>query len=340
MTSTDHGALTIRKYREGDEHRILETFNTVFRQECGPDFVARGLDFWRWQFERNPAGTQILLAVAEDGTVASQYTAIPQLADTVHGQQRWVHVVDSMTHPDYRQGLKREGLFATLGRMFTADYDEHGNEMGYGFPVRMAERIGRRLLDYSLLRTVEYWLRAPDAALPSAPADVRLEHNANFPVTTDALWHDSLPSTPCAVRKDQRYLQWRYVDHPEQREYVRITAWRGASLTGVMVLRPRHELVPDACTITELVCRDDDEGTARALLREACRIAALHQRTLMAVFADHDPRARWMRDVGAELTPSGNWLERRMTVRVTGPRSSFDELAHNWRYTLGDTDLC
>ncbi|MCK5943271.1 MAG: hypothetical protein KAI24_14925, partial [Planctomycetes bacterium] len=233
-----------------------------------------------------------------------------------------------------------EGLFATLGRMFTADYDQHGNEMGYGFPVRIAERIGRRLLDYSLLRRVDYWLRPPQKRLPSAPHGVRLEHNASFPITTDALWHDSLPPSICAVRKNQRYLQWRYVEHPEQHEYVRVTAWRGASLTGILVLRPRHELVPNACTIAELICRDEDDGTARALLREACRIAALHDRTLMAVFADHDPRAQWLRAIGAELVPSGNWLERRMTVRITGPRCSLDELADSWRYTLGDTDLC
>lgn len=340
MTTTDHGSLTIRNYRPGDEERILETFNLVFRQECGPDYVDRGIEDWRWQFERNPAGTQILLAVAADGTVASQYCAVPQTADTAHGPQRWVHVVDSMTHPDYRRGLQRESLFATLGRMFTADYGEHGNEMGYGFPVRIAERIGRRMLDYSLLRKVEYWLRASELPLPSAPSDVRLVRGGDIPATADALWNDCLPSVPCAVRKDQRYLAWRYRDHPQRDEYSVVLAYRGAFLTGIMVLRPRHELIPGACTITELVCRDDDEGTARTLLAEACRVAREGERTLMGVFADHDPRSRWLGAIGAASVPSGRWLERRMTVRITGPDCSFEELDQHWRYTLGDTDLC
>jgi len=245
-----------------------------------------------------------------------------------------------MTHPDFRQGLQREGLFATLGREFTADYQQHGNEIGYGLPVRMAERIGRRLLDYSLLRTVDYWLRTPDLPLQSSPAEIRLEHNVSIPQAADALWQSCLPAKPCAVRKDRAYLQWRYCDTPNRLSYVRITAWRGLTLVGILVLRPQHELIPDACTIADLVCHDDDDNTARALLREACRIARLHNRTLLAVFADHDPNAARMAAIGAKQVSSKHWLERRLTYRITGPHSTPEQLAERWRYSLGDTDLC
>lgn len=340
MTSTEHGEVTIRRYEEGDEARILDTFNTVFRHECGPDYVDRTMAQWRWQYLQNPAGTQILLAVAEDGTIASQYAAIPQTTDTEFGVCRFVHVVDSMTHPDFRQGLQREGLFATLGRQFTADYTEHGNEIGYGLPVRMAERIGRRLLDYKLLRSVDYWLRTPDVPLQSSPAEIRLEHNASIPEAADDLWQACLPKRPCAVRKDRAYLQWRYCDNPDRMSYVRITAWRGFNLVGILVLRPQHELIPNACTITDMVCHDDDENTARALLREACRIARLHDRTLLAVFADHDPNAKRLAAIGAKHVSSKEWLERRLTFRITGPYSTPEQLADCWRYSLGDTDLC
>jgi hypothetical protein len=32
----------IREYRPGDEQRILDTFNLVFREVCGPGFVRSG----------------------------------------------------------------------------------------------------------------------------------------------------------------------------------------------------------------------------------------------------------------------------------------------------------
>ncbi len=341
MTTINHGSLVLRPYEQGDEAAILATFNLVFRHECGPGFVDRDLATWRWQFLDNPAGTQILLAVDADGTVASQYAAVPQIADSPFGPLRFVHVIDSMTHPKYRQGLQREGLFAQLGTAFTADYSEHGNELGYGFPVRIAERIGARLLGYQLLRSIDYLLR--DATLPDpvTPPEVVVQHVDALPHALDALWQRCRPAVPCAVRRDHRYLDWRWVRNPAHADYVRVTAAIDGELTGFMVVRPRHELVPGAAAIVDWVCRDDDDRTAQALLAEACRLAGEHGRQhLLALFAPHDPAAQRLLATGARLVPSIDWLERRLTFRITGPHLLPEMLAAHWRYTLGDTDLC
>ncbi len=341
MTTFQHGPLTLRPYRPGDEANILATFNLVFRHECGDGFVDRDLQTWRWQFLDNPAGTQILLAVDSDGTVASQYCAIPQLADCPFGTARFVHVVDSMTHPAYRQGLQREGLFAQLGTAFTADYRQHGNEVGYGFPVRIAERIGSRLLQYSLLRTVEYLVRPTSDAAPDAPTRIRVETTEQIPVEVDDLWARCRPARPCAVRRDHRYLHWRYVQNPDRDAYTVLLARRGERLCGLLVLRPRHELVHDSCSIVDWICHDADDETARALLAAACRRAAAHaRRQLVAVFAPHDPATKALLAIGAVAAPSSRWLERRLTFRITGPFATPALLADSWRYTLGDTDLC
>lgn len=340
MTNTEHGGLTIRTYEAGDEAGILATFNTVFQKECGPGFVARDLAQWRWQFLQNPAGTQILLAVDTDGTVACQYAAVPQTVETPFGPHRFVHVVDSMTHPQWRQGLHRESLFAILGRQFTADYSLHGNEVGYGFPVRTAERIGARLLDYHLLRSVDYLVRPTNDPPPASPAAIRVEAVAAFPRRVDELQADCRPAVPCQVRRDFAYLNWRYVLAPQRAEYVRLLAFRGDALRGVMVMRPRHELVPDSCAIVDHVVADHDAETMRALLAAACRLAASHGRKLLtAVFAEHDPMHGALRAAGASLVPSAQWLERRLTYRITGPFVTPEVLATTWRYSLGDTDL-
>ena len=63
--------LTIREYRPGDEHAILATFNRVFAQ-IDPTFTPRTLASWRWQFEANPSGSRIFLALTEEGAVVSQ----------------------------------------------------------------------------------------------------------------------------------------------------------------------------------------------------------------------------------------------------------------------------
>ncbi len=340
VTTMQHGSLAIRPYLPGDETRILATFNLVFRQECGARFADRDLAYWRWQYLENPAGTQVLLAVDADGTVASQYAAIPQTVDTAFGPLRFVHVVDSMTHPNWRQGLHRESLFATLGRAFTADYSRHGNELGYGFPVRAAERIGNRLLDYRLLRAIDYLVRPCSFPVPPAPAAIDVRHERTVPREADRLWQHCLPKHPCSVRRDHAFLHWRYVAIPTRDDYEIVSATRGGQLTGLMVLRPRHELVPDSCAIVDWVCHDDDADTAVALIARACAVAAgAGRQRLAAVFAEHSPAARHLRALGAVPVHSDNWLERRLTYRITGPHVTPELLASAWRYAIGDTDL-
>ena len=112
--------LEIRKYRPGDEGAILDTFNLVFREVCGAGYVDRTMAQWQWQYRDNPQGNRIWLAVAADGTVAAQYAGVPLLVDTPWGAKTFVHCVDSMTHPDWRQGLKRKGLFVLTCEPFWA----------------------------------------------------------------------------------------------------------------------------------------------------------------------------------------------------------------------------
>jgi hypothetical protein len=340
MTTFQHGPLTIRNYRPGDEARILATGNLVGRRPGSGPFVARDLAFWRWQFLANPAGTQVLLAVDADGTVASSYCGMPQTVDTPFGQARFVHVVDSMTHPAYRRGLQREGLLAQLGSAFCADYRQHGAELSYGLPVRSVERLGNRLLHYHLLRPVDYLVRPTSDGVPAAPSAVQVEVVDHFPVDVDALWNRCRNADTCQLRRDHRYLHWRYVQNPERDRYTLVLARRAERLCGLMVLRPRDGLVPEACAIVDWVCHDADQDAARALLTVACRLASAHRRRqLVAWFADHDPAAVQLRAIGAATVSSARWQERRLSYRLTGPHADAALLGERWRYAIGDTDL-
>jgi hypothetical protein len=332
--------LEVRTYLPGDEDAILATFNLVFREECGDAFVDRNLAQWRWEFLENPAGTQIFLAIADDGTVASQYAAVPQLADTDFGPVRFVHIVDSMTHPAYRQGLQKIGLFTTLGRRFTDDYRVHGNELGYGFPVKAAERIGSRYLDYSFLRVIDYLGRPVTLDAPSPPGAIRVERTPALPADVDDLWHRVRAERHCLVRRDHRYLHWRYVQNPDRRHYEIWSARRGDELAGLAILRPQHELVADSCTIADWLCPDAEDDAASALLAVACRRAGECGRAhLLAVSADTSPDWSWFRRNGFVAWPSTQWLERRLTYRITGPYLDEDYLRSRWSYSLGDSDL-
>lgn len=339
METTSQGDLIIRAFRDGDDRAVLDMLRQVYRLRHGIDLVGRDLALWRWQHLQNPAGTELRLATTPAGRVVSLYAAVPRVADTDLGERRFLHVLHTLTRPEVPAGAERDRLLAMLAHAFESDC-AHDHAIGYGMPPTAAAPSCRSLFGYRALRDVEFWLRPTTAALPKVAADVLVRHVDVFPQAVDTLWRDALPVHRCSVRKDHRYLQWRYDRHPERADYARITAWRGERLTGALVLQTRDDLVPDTCAVAELLCSDEDDDTALTLLREASRLAARRGRALLAVFADHDPNAARMAVAGAHRAASGNWAERTLNLRILAGGVTPDVLATHWRYSLGDTDLC
>src|SRR5262245_2104835 len=332
--------LTIRSYRPGDERGILDTFNRVFREVCGPGYVDRTLAQWTWQYIDNPAGFRIWLAVAPDGAIASQYAGVPMFVDSPWGELRFIHCVDSMTHPDWRQGLKRPGVFVVTGKPYTAYLRKVGDAVAYGFPVDVAYRIGVRYLEDHFLRAIDFLLRSGPAGVLPAPARVQLERVREIPADVDALYGKVRADKQLLLRRNRGYLDWRYVQNPARADYELWTARRGGELCGFVVLKPTQALIPDAATIADWLCPERDDETAAALLHVATRRA--HEaggRSLLAVFPDWSAEAALLRKHAFVLTPSANWLERRLVHLVMNSPLTGDFLAERWWYTLGDSDL-
>jgi hypothetical protein len=336
----NHDDLEIRAYRPGDEQRILDTFNLVFREACGPAFVDRTMAHWAWQYLANPVGHRIMLAVASDGTVASQYAGVPMLADTPFGAQRFVHCVDSMTHPAWRQGLQKQALFTRTGARFGEECLVIGEAVCYGFPVDVAFRIGQRYLQYHEMCAVDYLVRDRALDPPAGPPGVACERAARLPADVDELWATVRRDKQCLVRRDRRYLQWRFADHPDRGAYELWSARRGDRLVGFMVLRGDQGLVPDAAAIVDWLVPEADAAAAAALLAAAAlRQRELGRQRLFAVFPPWSAERRALAQHGFVHVPSAVWLQRRLVHSIHLQAMTPAFLAASWWYTLGDSDL-
>jgi len=347
MTSSDRPPdVSIRPYQPGDEDRILETFNLVFREVCGDGFVDRTMEHWRWQYLDNPVGQRMSLAVAPDGTVASQYAGVPLRADTPWGRVTFVHCVDSLTHPAFRKGLKRPGLFVITGKPFSAHSRAIGDAVLYGYPVPMAERIGRRFLEYHFLRVVNYLVRPLAAGSPPGEgAEFDVAHDLtvgvveDIPADIDALYEAVAVDKKCWLVRDRLYLDWRYRQIPGD-DYRFVEVRREGRLAGFAVVRPVHELIPDVCSIADWLAPQGDDAVLDGLLEGARRLGDdANRRRLMAVFADPSWEYAALLARGFEIEPSGDTLERRLTYLITGTPITEEFLAEHWWYTLGDSDL-
>ena len=334
------GDPTIRFYRPGDEHAILATFNLVFREVCGPGYVDRTLDQWRWAYLQNPAGHRISLAIAPDGTVASQYAGMPMTYDTRSRAEVFVHCVDSMTHPNWRQGLKAKSLFVETCLPFWDHGKAIGDALFYGFPVDAAFRIGQRYLKYVLMTSIDFLIRPQSLPPLPMPKDVEVERVTAVPADVATLYENVRAEKQCLLRRDRGWLSWRYVDNPQRGDYELWTARRAGVLCGLVVLKPDHGLVPDSATIADWLAVERDDAAIDALLAVATR--RQHERgkeRLLAVFPPWSAEWRALGGRGFDAVPSATWLQRRLVHNVNVARLSPEFLAANWWYTLGDSDL-
>jgi len=332
--------LTIRPYQPGDEEKILETFNLVFREVCGEDYVDRTLDFWRWEFLENPYGHRISLALAGDGTVAAQYAGVVYPMVTAFGDCTFVHIVDSMAHPDYRKGLKRPGLFVTTALPWFQMCFDAGDAVMYGYPVPIAERIGQRYLEYHRLRVVDFLCRPVGEGSVDLPEGVVVEKVATLGHDIDELFGRIASEKQCWTRRDRQFLTWRWLQIPTRKDYEIFIARRGGGVAGLMVLRPVHELVPRCCCVADWLVPEADTGTMDALLAVAtARGREAGRETLMTVLPDPSLEYEGFVERGFSAVPSATILERRLTHRIYHPRMTTEWLQQHWWYTLGDSDL-
>jgi hypothetical protein len=338
--------LTIRWYRPGDEHAILRTFNLVFREVCGPDYVDRTLAQWQWAYLRNPAGHRISLAFADDGTVASQYAGMPMLYDTPWGAQLFVHCVDSMTHPSYRQGLRAKSLFVETCMPFWAHGKAIGDALFYGFPVDAAFRIGQRYLKYEMMTIVDYLIRdrgAPPLASPAPPGlpgGVEVARVDDVPPDVGDLYDAVRAEKRIVLRRDRAWLRWRYVENPARADYELWTARAAGRLCGLLVLKPGGGLAPDSATIVDWLARERDAAAHDALLAVAVRRQHEEKKQrLLAVFPTWSAESQALQARGFEVTPSASWLQRRLIHNINKAEIEPAFLARHWWFTLGDSDL-
>ena len=347
MTETPQ--YVIRDYAPGDERNILTSFNRVFREVVGPDFVDRDLATWRWVYPDNPAGFRIKVAVvAGEDTIAAHYGGIPQDMHAVVGgveQRGWqfVHAVDSFVVPEHRAGLKKPGLFVNTAEPWFADCIAEGIPVIYGYPVVRAMRIGQRYLGYQPMRSIDYLLCEPgELAARDLPGGIEIVAADAIPEGVDALFAGLAGDLGevCLVRRDRRYLQWRYCEGPQASDFTVFVARRGGSVAGLVVTR-NTELAPGSLAIADLVVRVDDEDVFAALIQAAAKQARQRGRErLLAIAPPWSRTNAGLLGLGFAPESSAQWHERVLSHRILQPEPLTPEwLEGHWYYTLGDSDL-
>ena len=323
----------VRSYEPGDEEQILALFRHVFRQP-------RELAHWRWKFAANPAGQQIVLAVADDGRIVGQFAALPARATGPTGPFVLAQGIDHMVDPEFQ----KRGVFAALTRHFARLFLPPARDaVFYSYPLAHKHSIDQRIGDAELVHPVralrfdlgnaEPWRDAPGAASWRH----RVRRVERFPAALDRLWERALrPEAGVTIVKDASYLNWRYADCPDV-AYVRLLA--ESRLTGrplgAAVLRLGWFAEPIA-PLVELLVPSRDAAVLRLLLG-ACHDLAREQ-GLWSVKA-------WLPRGTALHAPvvALGYVEEEtpfLLTRIADPdRVRAAAMRARWSYSMGDSDI-
>jgi hypothetical protein len=329
--------IELRDYLPGDEAGILECFHRAFGANT-PEQRGRSMAHWRWEFERNPAALwRILVAVDPDAgnRIVGQYAGVPIRMFDRGRSSIATQGVDSMVDPAYRRGLKRPGLFATIGVRWFAKYHRLDvDPLVYGMPVPSTWRIGNAFLRYEILRTQPILYREP--VTPIAPGrGVEVVEVPKADGAFGALFAKLAPDLRYVAVRDDAFLNWRFVDHPTFR--YRILAARDArGLRGYAVVRTADWLVPGNTVLVDWFLPGGDIDAARELLRAAERVREEAGGSAVSVMIpDCNP---WYRDLqieGFSVAPT----EYLTVVIAAGSAYGPGILRREWYYTLAEFDI-
>lgn len=249
----------IRSFRAGDEGQILELFASAFPH------AERSIDHFRWEYQNNPFGNErISLTFNEAGRLVAQYAGYPvPLFDD--GQDLMAHQIgDIMTDRSVRQvGRGPTSILARTAQHFYDAFCRGKADFNYGFTTAAHREISVRFLGSDAVEPVAYRVRelgrnpiVPITRRERWPGGWQLDLIRDAGEEFDRFFERVAPAYRFLIRRDARYLRWRYLDCPDVpyfmvaiRKWRRLVGWsvfgvRGSRLAwGDALFDPRY---PDA----------------------------------------------------------------------------------------------
>ena len=341
----------IVRYRPDDRRAV----DALYRRVFGHDMANASQLRWAWQYANNPNnppdGPQIWLA-REGPVIVGQYATMPVRLQVKGQEITGAWGMDVMVAPE----RQRQGIGETLFRTWDTNT---GASLGLGLSPS-SHRLFRKLkwpepgpvpclvkpLTRRALRRSNWPM--PVNRLVSAltypyvkfvsrmrPMRAQIEPIRHFDERFTELWDRVAQDFDFAVRRDARYLNWKFIEPPHVRYFV-VALKRDETVGGYAVYRHAHEPRGRVTILVDFLVDPEDVPGLETLLRWIDREARAADSDKIRVFSMHEGFRKVMRDSGYFNVKS----TMEFTVKVNGVDvvPSFYEKTEHWHVTLGDSD--
>jgi hypothetical protein len=341
----------IDRYRAEDRRAVEALYRRVFGNDAAESSRLR----WEWQYSRNPnnPGGEPEIWIAREGTaIVGQYATMP-VEVSIRGQAiRGSWGMDVMVAPErQRQGLG-EVLFRTWDRNVGASLGLGLSESSYRLfqklrwpdlgPIPclvkpLTRRAFRRPNWPTGVNRLVSALTLPVVKLVARtrPLSAEVRVIPKFDESFDELWERIAPKFALAVRRDARYLNWKYTSAPHVR-YTIASLRRDGNTVGYAVYRHVHEPRGRVTLLVDFLADPEDEPGFSTLLRWIDREARRADSDKIRTFAMHAGFRRIIRRAGYfQVKSSVQFVAK---VNALDVPASFYDQTDDWHVTLGDSD--
>jgi len=294
---------------EADKDRLMD----LFRKSFGSNMSA---ELWEWKYLQNPSGQSEVVVATDNGNIVGARPFLycdMWLADK---RIKTAQHCDTMVHPDYQN----QGIFNRMGQFAIQHLRETGHTLSYGFPALTSQRgfahqgytkvvdteILFRMLQPGRLFTRRMRSKLLGEALGflydkliNTRTGKTTEASDSFQIETHdrfigELQHlDTLrDKRKIDLVRDERYLRWRFDQHPEQ-SYKYVLVKNNGHLCGYAVVvtqRRRSGLVFG--TIVDYLVSDGDINCFRALTGECMKQLTNMGSDIVHIWAFSEPDFR------------------------------------------------
>jgi len=346
-----------RIYREDDRAGAFELMRAVY----GPRAVTER--YWDWRYFSNPVGrTDVFVAV--DGTRIIGMQPMAVLPARWHGESISAALYTGvMVDPQYR----RRGVFSSLIRTCDAHAAASGASLVVTFPNENSFPAFRRLAEWREAGTMDLWMRLVRPTELFAARGFVLKSLAKvlgFAVWPALAYRPRRRRPPANIqpidRFDRRhekaagqfaqrgcfmfersaaYLNWRFVDHPEE-TYLRLAWLEADRALGYVVVNLREYAGVPTAFVVDLIAADPriaDELMHAALTASRERGIALAVATATHPTSRATLQSAGFRHVPEEVSPKHFYVVYRV-LRLLRPRGPGPIRSRRWHLLLGDTD--
>jgi len=218
---TRKDSFSIKPYSAGEEMKIIPSFNEVFGTE-------RTIEHWYWKFKDAPYGScNISEALSANGNLVAHYAGYPvPFYCNINGTPETflsMQIGDTFTRPEGRRiGRGKTSILSRTAQHFYAKYCETV-PFTYGFNTGTIKKLGERFLGYQYIDPVPY--RVKEIILSSLLrcsflkkifSKYRVRMINAFDNVFDSFFERTAASYNFLVKRESRYLTWRYRDCPDK----------------------------------------------------------------------------------------------------------------------------